>query len=137
MPGAQAKEEGLRDKIAAQKDKREMQKKLSEVVTLGSRSESDDVAAWVEKHRVMEVQKAAAAKKNKELEEMEARLAAQVPKQTPFSRLLQGNPPMFALILCALLSGHSNCYPNNRTTVAISTPCANHTSFTPCLLHSH
>ena len=92
VPGAQAKEDGLREKIAVQKEKREMQKKLSGTVTLGSRNELDDVAAWVEKHRVMEIQKAIAVRKNKELEDVDARLVSQVSVRIRFP-VFQPPPP--------------------------------------------
>ena len=43
----------LRDKLAAQKERREHSKKLGTVQTLGEKQEVDDLASWIEKRCVL------------------------------------------------------------------------------------
>lgn len=65
--------EKLREKIAAQREKRRIKEKFHKVKTLGE-SDSDDesASAWVKKSRKMAKEKALAEKKSKMLEELDA-----------------------------------------------------------------
>ncbi|XP_047491011.1 U4/U6.U5 tri-snRNP-associated protein 1-like isoform X2 [Penaeus chinensis] len=65
--------EKLREKIALQREKRRIKEKLRKVKTLAE-SESDDesASAWVKKSRIIQKEKAAAEKRSKMLEELDA-----------------------------------------------------------------
>lgn len=64
--------EKLREKIAAQKEKRKIQEKLRKVKGLaGSDSDDDSAFAWIEKSRKLQIEKDKAQKRAKLLEEMD------------------------------------------------------------------
>ncbi|XP_066987949.1 U4/U6.U5 tri-snRNP-associated protein 1 [Macrobrachium rosenbergii] len=65
--------EKLREKIAAQREKRRIKEKLKKVKTLGeSDSEEESASAWVNKSRKLSKEKALAEQKSKMLEELDA-----------------------------------------------------------------
>ncbi|KAL7302708.1 U4/U6.U5 tri-snRNP-associated protein 1 [Trichogramma pretiosum] len=66
-----AKTEKIREKLATIKQKRQIDSVLSSVKTLGSDSEDDDAAAWVEKNRRIEEEKRKAAERAKLLDQMD------------------------------------------------------------------
>lgn len=64
--------EKLREKIAAQREKRRLKEKLSSVKTLGDSDSEDDALAWVSKNRKLTKERQEAEKKAKQLEELDA-----------------------------------------------------------------
>ncbi|XP_042862737.1 U4/U6.U5 tri-snRNP-associated protein 1-like [Penaeus japonicus] len=65
--------EKLREKIALQREKRRIKEKLKKVKTLGeSDSDEESASAWVKKSRIIQKEKAAAEKRSKMLEELDA-----------------------------------------------------------------
>ncbi|KAI8484154.1 U4/U6.U5 tri-snRNP-associated protein 1 [Branchiostoma belcheri] len=69
--GEKKKAEELREKMKAMREKREMNKKLGKVKALGDDDELDDVTAWVERSRKLQIEKEKAAKRARMLEEMD------------------------------------------------------------------
>lgn len=68
-----AEQEKLRKKLAEHKEKRQLEQKLNKVKTLGDVSDDDDdVSAWINKSRKIEMEKKEAEKRAKELEELDA-----------------------------------------------------------------
>lgn len=63
--------EKLREKFRQRKEKRELEKKLKAVKTLGESDEDDDISKWVSSSRDKEKLKAEAARRAKILEEMD------------------------------------------------------------------
>ncbi|CAH1262958.1 SART1 [Branchiostoma lanceolatum] len=69
--GEKKKADELREKMKAMREKREMNKKLGKIKALGDDNELDDVTAWVERSRKLQIEKDKAAKRAKMLEEMD------------------------------------------------------------------
>ncbi|XP_071961912.1 U4/U6.U5 tri-snRNP-associated protein 1-like [Antedon mediterranea] len=66
------KKKAIQEKLKQIKAKREINKKLSKVKTLGEDDDVDDIHAWVERSRKISKEKALADKRAKLLEEMDA-----------------------------------------------------------------
>uniref|UniRef100_A0A6A7FT07 U4/U6.U5 tri-snRNP-associated protein 1-like n=2 Tax=Hirondellea gigas TaxID=1518452 RepID=A0A6A7FT07_9CRUS len=64
--------EKLREKIAAQREKRRLKDKMSKMKTLGESDSDDDALAWVNKSRKLTKEKLVAEKKARQLEELDA-----------------------------------------------------------------
>ncbi|KAF2363598.1 SNU66/SART1 family [Trinorchestia longiramus] len=64
--------EKLREKIAAQREKRRQKEKLSRVKTLAESDSEDDTLAWVHKSRKLSKEREQALKKAQQLEELDA-----------------------------------------------------------------
>eukprot|EP00058_Branchiostoma_floridae_P024547 XP_002610037.1 hypothetical protein BRAFLDRAFT_238017 [Branchiostoma floridae] len=69
--GEKKKADELREKMKAMREKREMNKKLGKIKALGDDDELDDVTAWVERSRKLQIEKDKAAKRARMLEEMD------------------------------------------------------------------
>ncbi|KAL7631962.1 UNVERIFIED_CONTAM: hypothetical protein RMT77_017718 [Armadillidium vulgare] len=63
--------EKLREKIAAQREKRRLKDKMSKVKNLGDSEEEEDVSSWVSKNRALEKERKAAELRSKMLEELD------------------------------------------------------------------
>eukprot|EP00048_Salpingoeca_helianthica_P023025 m.21802 g.21802 ORF g.21802 m.21802 type:complete len:675 (-) comp8145_c0_seq1:76-2100(-) len=63
VPYADKRAQELRDKITASKERREHQKRLEGMRTLGEEAEADDLAAWLAKSRKTDQEKKTAVKK--------------------------------------------------------------------------
>ncbi|XP_033123478.1 U4/U6.U5 tri-snRNP-associated protein 1-like [Anneissia japonica] len=66
------KRKAIQEKLQQIKAKREINKKLSKVKTLGEEDDVDDIHAWVERSRKVQKEKALAEKREKLLQEMDA-----------------------------------------------------------------
>uniref|UniRef100_A0A6M2DL00 Putative snrnp associated protein n=1 Tax=Xenopsylla cheopis TaxID=163159 RepID=A0A6M2DL00_XENCH len=65
-------EQKLRDRLDEKKEKRQLEKRLAAVRTLGESDGEEDAVSWVNKNREIERQKQEASKRAKLLEEMDA-----------------------------------------------------------------